>query len=813
MRHRNTAIALSMLKRKRRAEGGETFPELVARNPKGWGDGPGSPENPSPTTGEFTPSGKPIPDLSNAPFFGTAGPEASLTELAKDVGPEALAFAPVGKPLALAVKYARPLAGVVGAALGFGANMAGAGPEDASPEAEIQRLTKRLEDLTAKRDAVAADYMAASKDSSAELMGKGKSGKGKGPGPISEGLAKQAAGMKDIADRYNADIKKVQDRIDYLNHTMTDEYKQEQDLINANIEARKPWYERTGVPGAETALTWGPPIATALWARHKFNKIVDEGSALLKVVQEAKASGNLADEAAARVALDAWRRAAPKEALTAAAEGVVVPGGFRTIGTIGDAMYGPEVKNKEGEVTPGGAKQQAQDLLHRMYTTKEGFLGEAVPQWGQGAEAILGGAFFARRPPLGKISAETSYLKGVGADRPQSALQKALSYAPHRSMSPDEIAREMAKRRTISSPESAASTTTGPTPSWPGAMRGESTRPASQPPTETGPSGMLDDLTSVRPTIWSPTSGKGSPWRPEVAPMQSAPPSAASDLPPGLAKDKNGIVYDTYTGHKVKKRYFEAKGEGKGKPPKAQKQPKSEQKAAKDEGELTEADFDPNNPSKLTRGMATGGVASNVLRLVKKYAGGPVLSQFAEAPSYDVRPTDWQERVVRPLLDMRAERGADSPWMPVAPNFDLPARVYDPHAINNGLPQYRSGGAVVGAMRGHTGGRTDALPADVPPGSYIIPADVVSGWPGAEGNTNAGLKLLEKAYGPSGKRSGGGKVPILISDGEFIVSPEAVAKEGGGDLSRGHRILDEKAMKVRAHNIHTLSRLPPPARD
>ncbi len=127
--------------------------------------------------------------------------------------------------------------------------------------------------------------------------------------------------------------------------------------------------------------------------------------------------------------------------------------------------------------------------------------------------------------------------------------------------------------------------------------------------------------------------------------------------------------------------------------------------------------------------------------------------------------------------------------------------------------KYASGGRVlVGPVVGNTGGRTDALPVDVPSGSYVIPADCVAAL--GEGNTGAGFEKLTKNFGKPGRREyPEGSVPIKISDGEFVVTPEQVAALGKGDMEQGHRILDSLVKKIRAQHIQTLSSLPPPATD
>ncbi len=112
---------------------------------------------------------------------------------------------------------------------------------------------------------------------------------------------------------------------------------------------------------------------------------------------------------------------------------------------------------------------------------------------------------------------------------------------------------------------------------------------------------------------------------------------------------------------------------------------------------------------------------------------------------------------------------------------------------------------VVGAMRGKTGGRSDKLPVDVPEGAYVVPAAVVAAL--GEGNTEAGMHLLEKQFGGRrGKYARGGSVPILISDGEFVVSPDAVAAAGG------HDALDRWVMHTRNAFADHLKKLPAPNR-
>ena len=168
---------------------------------------------------------------------------------------------------------------------------------------------------------------------------------------------------------------------------------------------------------------------------------------------------------------------------------------------------------------------------------------------------------------------------------------------------------------------------------------------------------------------------------------------------------------------------------------------------------------------------------------------------------------------------------------------------------------YASGG-VVGPLIDAGPGRTDTLPISVPPGSYVVPADVVSGLPGAQGNSLAGHLALEKLmnslplapdeapYGaPSFKlprgstipglasmhhlertsldKHKGGKVPedhgepveIMAAGGEHVIPPELVKRLGLGNLKRGHEILDDFVKEVRKRNIEDLKKLPGPVKD
>lgn len=115
-----------------------------------------------------------------------------------------------------------------------------------------------------------------------------------------------------------------------------------------------------------------------------------------------------------------------------------------------------------------------------------------------------------------------------------------------------------------------------------------------------------------------------------------------------------------------------------------------------------------------------------------------------------------------------------------------------------------------GPIKGPTPGRADQVPVDVPSGSYVIPADVVSAL--GEGNSQAGHKALSGMFKPRKfknipsprKMASGGIVPIAASDGEHVLSAEEVEAAGGPD------VLDAFVRRVRAEYRDHLGRLPGP---
>lgn len=124
------------------------------------------------------------------------------------------------------------------------------------------------------------------------------------------------------------------------------------------------------------------------------------------------------------------------------------------------------------------------------------------------------------------------------------------------------------------------------------------------------------------------------------------------------------------------------------------------------------------------------------------------------------------------------------------------------------------------------GGRTDTLPISVRSGAFVFPADIVSAL--GENNTEHGYRVLEEMFAESrasrGKATGQEKseagdyespaerVPIIAAEGEFVADPEDVAWAGGGDLERGHKVLEKLVLRIRQQHIDDLKNLPRPHR-
>lgn len=126
-----------------------------------------------------------------------------------------------------------------------------------------------------------------------------------------------------------------------------------------------------------------------------------------------------------------------------------------------------------------------------------------------------------------------------------------------------------------------------------------------------------------------------------------------------------------------------------------------------------------------------------------------------------------------------------------------------------------------GFINSNVPGRTDKHNVLVPSGSYVLPADHVSAL--GENNSVAGAEVVKKMFGPGTKfgprlsipkfAGGGGvgePVPVIVAGGEVILPPPVVSRIGGGDIEKGHSILDRWVLDVRKRHISKLKSLKPP---
>src|ERR1700679_1723713 len=92
-----------------------------------------------------------------------------------------------------------------------------------------------------------------------------------------------------------------------------------------------------------------------------------------------------------------------------------------------------------------------------------------------------------------------------------------------------------------------------------------------------------------------------------------------------------------------------------------------------------------------------------------------------------------------------------------------PKKIREPRAEK--FVKHLNAGVHNGPIHSTVAGRTDHLPMHVLSGSYVIPSDVISGAPGAEGNTMAGFAHARRVFG--GTPRGGGDQPYNHEGGPY----------------------------------------------
>jgi hypothetical protein len=192
---------------------------------------------------------------------------------------------------------------------------------------------------------------------------------------------------------------------------------------------------------------------------------------------------------------------------------------------------------------------------------------------------------------------------------------------------------------------------------------------------------------------------------------------------------------------------------------------------------------------------------------------------------------------------------------PVAPGMGVvpPAPMTPPMGLNGSMPgpagakPLSTGGLASPSPKMTTGpivsavpGRTDKHLTHVPSGSFVIPADIVSGH--GEGNTLAGMNKIHQMFkmgqhnpskipganpnigrrfdkGGSVDKHVGKPVKVILAGGEVVVSPEHVLEtmrrvtKKPLTLDEAHRAMDAWVIKERKKLVKTLKKLPGPASD
>lgn len=295
----------------------------------------------------------------------------------------------------------------------------------------------------------------------------------------------------------------------------------------------------------------------------------------------------------------------------------------------------------------------------------------------------------------------------------------------------------------------------------------------------------------------------------------------------------------------------------------------------------------PSLPQATQEAQADLGQKPQVVQPRRPVTPTPQTARPAPAPAPKTQPVDPNAGMHKVWFDQKGNRAgvgnaAPSGVDPSSFDYEPDNMTFMQRLVRGAFdaPQKASGGPIEAAQRyasggapeAHSGiinmavgGRTDHIPMNVLEGSYVLPADIVSGL--GEGNTLAGAKIVDNMFkgGPFGfapstssaspsypspryqwsmgkdqtdpygvfnkiespaaknggaiHKAGGGslsarrQIPIIAAGGEYVVHPEVVEKLGNGDMNKGHEYLDNFVKYVRKHTVKTLTKLPGPKKN
>ena len=340
-------------------------------------------------------------------LVGNNDPDKQVALEAAHAGAYFTPAAPVVGAYDLGSAIAEPVKRIAGALMGGDENPISNAPEMTRDQffAAHRRATKSKEDIL-----------------SDELNSLKSSGNYQESGPKNRAKLETEASKRADA-RYSAQAASSADQEAQINQDWQAELADRKARVDA--VNRQPWYQRH--PLAADAAYAGGSVAAGLLARRGFNKIADEGKGLLDAVNTAKAAGNIGDEVAARQALADYQGNLTKNYIKTGIKTAAIPAELRSAGTGYDALLMPEIRDKQGNIDPTSARQQAQAEIGKSFTTAEG----AARDWGlpaaSGATASMVGALMSRRPPVAGMSANANYLAGLTKDATLGASPDALA--------------------------------------------------------------------------------------------------------------------------------------------------------------------------------------------------------------------------------------------------------------------------------------------------------------------------------------------------------------------------------------------------
>ena len=222
-------------------------------------------------------------------------------------------------------------------------------------------------------------------------------------------------------------------------------------------------------------------------------------------------------------------------------------------------------------------------------------------------------------------------------------------------------------------------------------------------------------------------------------------------------------------------------------------------------------------------------------------SGGKSARQWSDVANSVLERTGDEGRAIRSANAVAGRKHASGGLVPHmadggigAVNIEDPARM-TPYFIRQEGRGWGANPFTKGLLNSPVPGRTDQLPTSVASNSHVIPADVIAGL--GQGNTLAGSNIMEhilktgpwattnmplrhgrgvpsapRAFHPQAKKGGAEHKPtkIIAAGGEYLIEPDIVRAIGGGDIDKGHKLLDNMIRTIRKQVAKQMLKLPGP---